>query len=208
MPRKKEQTDQIRAESREKILATARRLFAEKGYDGCNVSDIAGEAGMSQGNIYWYFPSKKEIYMAVLAEGFEALGAVVAKAASGPGSAVEKLDTFLGNFTTLMKEQGGEEFVSIVVTLIARGGVQRFAEFGLSTHEIGAGYHQSLNAIFAQGQTEGIFMQGMDPNLLSMFFFSFINGLMVMYPDEWKDIPDEVIRQAVLRLLGMNPRES
>jgi TetR/AcrR family transcriptional regulator, fatty acid metabolism regulator protein len=206
MPRKKEQTDQIRAESREKILSTARRLFAEKGYDGCNVSDIARDAGMSQGNIYWYFSSKKEIYTAVLAEGFGALGAVMAEAASGTSSAAEKLDLFLGNFTNLMKEQGGEEFVSIAVTLIAQGGIQRLSEFGLSTNQIGAGYHQYLNAIFAQGQAEGVFMPGIDPNLLSTFFFSFINGLMFMYPDEWKNIPDEVIRAAVLRLVETNPR--
>lgn len=205
MPKTKEQTEQIRAESREKIISTARRLFAGKGYDGCNVSDIAREAGMSQGNIYWYFPSKQEIYMAVLGEGFAGLGAVMADAAVGKGSALEKLDAFLGNFFKLVKEQGGEEFVSIVVTLMSQGGIQRMSEFGLSTHQIGAGYHQSLNAIFAQGQTEGVFMPEIDPNLLSTFFFSFINGLMLMYPDVWKEIPEEVIRQAIYRLLGVIP---
>jgi hypothetical protein len=59
-----------------------------------------------------------------------------------------------------------------------------------------------LNSIFAQGQAEGVIMPDIDPNLLSTFFFSFINGLMLMYPQEWKDIPYESIRDAVLRLLG------
>lgn len=207
MPRNKEQTEQIRAESREKILNTARRLFAEKGYDGCNVSDIARAAGMSQGNIYWYFPSKKEIFKAVLLEGFMSLGTIIADAASDEITAVEKLDIFLDRFYKLMKEEKGEEFLTIVVSLSARGDLsQIFADFGLSTHQIGAGYHQSLNAILAQGQAEGVVLQGVDPNLLSTFVFSFINGLMTMYPDEWKDIPDAVIRQAIHRLLGMNPR--
>lgn len=207
MPRNKEQTEQIRAESREKILNTARRLFAEKGYDGCNVSDIARAAGMSQGNIYWYFPSKKEIFKAVLLEGFMSLGTIIADAALDEITAVEKLDIFLDRFYKLMKEEKGEEFLTIVVSLSARGDLsQIFADFGLSTHQIGAGYHQSLNAILAQGQAEGVVLRGVDPNLLSTFVFSFINGLMTMYPDEWKDIPDAVIRQAIHRLLGMNPR--
>lgn len=205
MPRNKEQTEQIRAESREKILSIARHLFAEKGYDGCNVSDIARAAGMSQGNIYWYFPSKKEIYSAVITEGFETLGAVMAEAASGSGPAVEKLRVFLDRFFVMMKEQSGEEFFSIIMALANRGGGLQLAEFGLSTYQIGAGYHQSLNAIFAQGQAEGVFLPGLDPNLLSTFLFSFINGMTIMYPDEWKEIPDEVIRQAVQRLLGMPP---
>jgi AcrR family transcriptional regulator len=203
MVRSKTQNDQIRAESREKILSTARRLFAERGYDGCNVSDIARKAEMSQGNIYWYFSSKEELFKAVLAEGFETLGVLMAEAAAGSGTGLEKLNFFLDRFMTLMKEQGGDEFVTIVTTFVAQGGVRRFAEFGLSTHQIGAGYHQLLNAIFSQGQAEGTFKSDVDPNLLSTFFFSFVNGLMLMYPDEWKSIPDDVIRSAILRLLGI-----
>lgn len=203
MPRNKIQTEQIRAESREKILATAQRLFAEQGYEGTNVSDIAREAGMSQGNIYWYFPSKKDIFKAILEEGFTNLGTVLAEAATYAGTAEAKFDHFLDHFFSVMREKGGQEFISIIVTLIAQGGVQRFADFGLSTAQIGAGYHQSLNAIFSAGQEEGIFPAEIDPNLLSTFFFSFSNGLMLMYPDEWKQIPQDYLRQAIVRMLGM-----
>ncbi len=202
MPRNKIQSEQIRAESREKILSTARRLFAEQGYDGCNISDIACQAGMSQGNIYWYFPSKEELFKAVLVEGFNTLEAVIAEAVSHPGTGIEKLDFFLERFNTLLKEQGGKEFLSIVGTLIIQGGVSRLSELGFSTGQIGTGYQRSLNVIFAQGQVEGLFLPGIDPNLLSIFFFSFINGLILVYPDEWKDIPYELIREAMLRLLG------
>jgi hypothetical protein len=44
----------------------------------------------------------------------------------------------------------------------------------------------------------------LEPNLLTTFFFSFINGLILMYPRQWREIPDEVIREALLRLLGGN----
>jgi AcrR family transcriptional regulator len=207
MPRNKEQAEQIRAESREKILKTALRLFAEKGYDGCNVSDIARAAGMSQGNIYWYFPSKQEIFKAVLLEGFTSLGTIIADAASDELPAIPKLDIFLSRFYAMMREAEGEDFLNIVISLAARGDLSKiFADYGLSTHQIGAGYHQSLNAILAQGQAEGVVMQGVDPNLLSTFVFSFINGLVMMYPDEWREIPEVVIRQAVQRLLGINPQ--
>lgn len=203
MPRNKIQSEQIRTESRKKILSTAQTLFAERGYDGCSVSDIAHQAGMSQGNIYWYFSSKKELFKAVLTEGFAGLGSVMAESAERPGTSLEKLDFFLERFNTLMKEEGGEEFVAIIITLLGRGGVGRLEELGLSTHQIGAGYHQSLNAIFMQGQAEGLILREVDPNLLSTFFFSFINGLMLMYPEEWKDISSELIRGAIFRLLGI-----
>ncbi len=202
MPKTKQQTEQMRAESREKIVSTARRLFAAMGFNGCNVSDIAREAGMSQGNIYWYFPSKKDIYMAILSEGFSDLGSLMAQTAGRTGTALEKLDAYLGAFFRLMKEEGGDEFVAIVTPLLAQSGPAGMADFGVSTHEVGAGYHASLNAIFTQGQEEGVFTKEVDPNVLSTFLFAFTNGLMLMYPDVWKDIPEEVLRRAIRRLMG------
>jgi AcrR family transcriptional regulator len=206
MARDKDRNAQIRAESRARILAAAQRLFAERGYNRCSVSDIAQEARMSQGNIYWYFSSKQELFKTILAEGFEALGAVIAEAAARPGTAVEKLDALLEGFDALMQEENGKEFLTIITTLIARGGVHRFGELGLSTGQIGDAYHHSLNAIIAQGQAEGTIMTGIDPDRLTTFYFAFVNGLMLMYPDEWQDIPFALIREAVLRLLGVEGR--
>lgn len=54
----------------EQILVAAGRLFATKGYDKTSVDEIAREAGLSKGAIYWYFPSKEQILIA-LAEQFE-----------------------------------------------------------------------------------------------------------------------------------------
>ena len=44
---------------KEQLLAAARKVFRNKGYDGTTVSDIVQEAGVAQGTFYLYFPSKK-----------------------------------------------------------------------------------------------------------------------------------------------------
>jgi AcrR family transcriptional regulator len=49
------------------ILDSARRAFAEKGFDGASMQDIARKAGMSVGNFYRYFPSKDAIVEALIA---------------------------------------------------------------------------------------------------------------------------------------------
>lgn len=49
------------------ILHSARRAFAEKGFDGASMQDIARKAGMSVGNFYRYFPSKAAIVEALIA---------------------------------------------------------------------------------------------------------------------------------------------
>ena len=49
------------------ILDSARKAFAEKGFDGASMQDIARKAGMSVGNFYRYFPSKDAIVEALIA---------------------------------------------------------------------------------------------------------------------------------------------
>lgn len=51
----------------ESILEGAKRAFAEKGFDGASMQDIARAAGMSAGNFYRYFPSKNAIVEAMIA---------------------------------------------------------------------------------------------------------------------------------------------
>ena len=48
------------------ILARARIAFAEKGFDGASMQDLARSAGMSVGNFYRYFPSKAAMVEALI----------------------------------------------------------------------------------------------------------------------------------------------
>lgn len=48
------------------ILASVRVAFAEKGFDGASMQDLARAAGMSVGNFYRYFPSKAAIVEALI----------------------------------------------------------------------------------------------------------------------------------------------
>lgn len=49
------------------ILGSARAAFAQKGFDGASMQDLARKAGMSVGNFYRYFPSKSAIVEALIA---------------------------------------------------------------------------------------------------------------------------------------------
>ena len=44
--------------TRERLLAAAETVFAQKGYDGAKISDIAEEAGCSVGAVYFRFKDK------------------------------------------------------------------------------------------------------------------------------------------------------
>lgn len=58
--------EEQKAQSRQKLLESAATCFAQKGFGGCSVADIAAEAGMSQGSIYVHFSSKEELFKTMI----------------------------------------------------------------------------------------------------------------------------------------------
>ncbi len=48
---------------KEQILHAAMRVLVKKGYDNSRIDDIVDESGMSKGAIYWYYKSKKDVYL-------------------------------------------------------------------------------------------------------------------------------------------------
>ena len=66
--------------TRDAILDVAERRFAERGFDGVSVREIATEAGLkNQASLYHHFAHKQAIYEAVLRRGIDVLSAVVAE---------------------------------------------------------------------------------------------------------------------------------
>ena len=60
-------------ERRRRLLELGRRLFSEHAYDELSMSRVAREAGISKGLLYHYFPSKRDYFLATVAEGAEEL---------------------------------------------------------------------------------------------------------------------------------------
>lgn len=81
--------------TKKKILATAEKLFAEKGYDGTGIQDIATAAGINKALIYYHFKNKQDIvdslFQKTLDEMFAMQGSVDEKISDVNGTGeVEK----------------------------------------------------------------------------------------------------------------------
>jgi AcrR family transcriptional regulator len=55
---------------RERIAGAALEVFAAQGYAGATMGQIAAAAGISTGNVYRYYPGKRELFDAVVSPGF------------------------------------------------------------------------------------------------------------------------------------------
>jgi AcrR family transcriptional regulator len=70
-------------ETRQRLLDAAEAVFGRRGYHEAGVTDIVRAAGVSQGTFYIYFPSKKDIFVAVVENLATALRAEIRAATEG-----------------------------------------------------------------------------------------------------------------------------
>src|SRR5215470_19820969 len=88
-------------DKRERILGSAMRVFASKGFFGAKVSDIAEDAGVADGTIYLYFKSKDDILISLFEEQMEKVQSVLTGALDGATSAEAKLRRFVDAYMDL-----------------------------------------------------------------------------------------------------------
>src|SRR4051794_29879772 len=95
------------AESREdkmgEILGAAERRLRESGYQALSVAAIARELGLAQNAIYWYFPSKDELFVATLRRMLEEM---VARKPSKQVGELERILWFTDQFQALSGLRG------------------------------------------------------------------------------------------------------
>jgi len=68
MPRTKEQFNEIREKTKQLIIDAGLKIFAQRGYYGTSIADIAKEAGISKGLAYNYFKSKNNLAEAIFSQ--------------------------------------------------------------------------------------------------------------------------------------------
>jgi AcrR family transcriptional regulator len=79
-----------RASQEGRIFDAALKLFAQYGYRKTTLEDVAGELGMTPGNIYFYVKNKKELYEKTVRNALDRWRASVAEAVANEKRAPEK----------------------------------------------------------------------------------------------------------------------
>jgi AcrR family transcriptional regulator len=102
--------------ARQTIAATARRLFAARGFDAVTVAEVAAAADVSEKTVFNHFPTKEDLAFAGREEGIAQFAAAITE--RPPGSSV--LDVFRALTHTVLDDlvAGGEEDLLAVATII------------------------------------------------------------------------------------------
>ena len=158
-------------DTRERVLQVAQALFAERGYRGTSLRDIAKRIGIKAPSLLHHFPSKQQLYLAVLDKMFESLEDAANAIAWGRGSRQERMRQAVGDAIDFIA--GHRDFVRIMGKEMAdESGVGRL----VLKRRLPPLFSTAVNFIF-RGQRDGEFRSEVDP----LHFMWSLNSITIGY---------------------------
>ncbi|MDQ0862295.1 TetR/AcrR family transcriptional regulator [Bacillus sp. V2I10] len=192
-PLNKQQLDQIRDERTEQIKQAALKVFARRGYTGTKTSMIAKEASISEGLIYRYFNSKKELFITIVQELMEEARRDLEYVQYLPGTPFEQIRNLTEN---MLDENNKYAFMLIERARKADDVPEKVTQI-FEEHSTNV-LIDLLVPVFVKGQESGGFSQG-EPRKMLSWYFTIINSLLIQDEvDEEYGLPDVDVLMRIL----------
>ncbi len=163
--------EQISEEKQQRVLREAAKLFAERGFSGTDVAELAKRAGVSKGSLYNYFDNKEDLYLHVCRDGLARSRRAV-YGGMDPGWDIYRQveHIFRQGVHFALKNP---EYVRLYLTASAPGKEQLSKKLSLDVEKHTADY---LKNHIKRGQVQGNVRTDLDPKLGAFF----INSLYIM----------------------------
>lgn len=179
MPRTKEQFEEMRKATREKIHSSAMRLFVQQGYGSTNVQDIADSAGISIGLLYRHYKTKEELFHELLAYAVEGLKRNITFFNESDQLPKKLIAQFVDEVHSDLCH--GEELANLLIlinqSLLA--GADTASKQYKEILQVNARLLDSTAQLIHKGQQLGEFRSG-DAQEMAVFFYAAIQGLAEM----------------------------
>ena len=192
MPRTPDQYKEIREEKKALIMKSALELFANQGFHGTSISDIAKKAGISKGLLYNYFTSKDKLILEILLNGFNELVKVFDPNKDGILTR-DELKYLINEIFTIM--QGDLHYWRLYFSVLTQPSVNQLAAEKLM---------DNVNPIF-QTLTTFFVNQGFEnPEMEARFFSDMLDGIALNYVFNSESYPLNDIKKRIMDIYHLN----
>lgn len=191
----------VSEERKAQIFQAALTCFSRKGYHQTTMDDIVAESGLSKGALYWYFESKKELFLSLFQEVMGQFSQTWESIVNEKASATDKLLSSLALFCTEFKE-----FVPFFGVLMEAWALTLHDEDVENlTRELYEPYLDIMTRIVEEGITSGEF-RVVSSQATAMVVMTLFDGIALalgtgLQQLDWDDIMDAA-EELVLHGLG------
>ena len=162
-------------DKRRRIIDAAVKVFAEKGFFGSKVSEIAETAGVADGTIYLYFKSKDDILISLFQEKMSEIVKQLQAILSEESDPETKMRRYVIEHLKLVARQ--PELMQ-VLTVELRQSARFIKEYSPTAF---ARYLAVVGNIIDEGQKAGVFRKDVDAQILRRALFGLIDEISL----EW-----------------------
>jgi AcrR family transcriptional regulator len=160
-----QQKDRQKADKRKRIIEAAARVFADRGFTGTAMADIAIEAGVGKGTLYEYFIGKESLFFAVFEWFARQSGATAMTRVSAlGGSAGDRLEAMSEALMDSWSELKDIFSLSMEFWAASGGASARRREFKEAFRNIYTEFRGIVSSLIREGVKTGEFSKNADPD--------------------------------------------
>lgn len=158
-----------------RIREASMQLFAERGYAGTSIADIAQQVGISKAGLYNYYSSKEELLLELLEHSFRAWQGASLNLLEGSGTCRDRLwEHFTAAVRFALEHPAEVAIIRVAATQIGGELGQRVTTI---VEEKKGGYVLALDAFFSQALERGE-IRDAEPEDLTRTWRAFLDGLL------------------------------
>lgn len=166
--------------TRQALMNAALKVFSRQGYAATRLEDIAEEAGVTRGAIYWHFKSKADLYAELQARSAEKLFAVIRSAVEAGGTALDILRRVMVTSWQYIEED--EEFRAVQELTLLKTELLPELQAGMEQKIQGmADQSEQLRVAFEEAKAAGELALDIDVKDAVIAYSAFLNGLVMMW---------------------------
>ena len=155
------------------LTDVALRVFAERGYDGASMDDVARAAGITKASIYHHVSGKEALLERGLGRALDALFAIIEEPAAREGRAIERLR----HIVTRVAETTLQLLPELTVLFRIHGASKSERE----AVERRRAFDRHVTEIIAGAQRDGDVRRDLDPRLAARLIFGMSNSVVEWY---------------------------
>jgi AcrR family transcriptional regulator len=173
--------------SRADVVATAGRMFAEKGYHGTSMRDLGKELGLLGSSLYSHIDSKEDLLVEVVDEGARLFLVSAHRAMEVKGSAGERLTGLIaGHVDVVLDHQDVVRTYLNEARMLDEGHRSRVVESRDA-------YEMMFRSVIGEGVRSAEFRADIDPKIAAIFILSILNALERWYRPDGELNRDQIV---------------